>query len=71
VTRKTFVGVRLSGDGLTYVDEKGTAVGLNRSEMIRMMLDYAAENMPDTYLWREAGRTGRPPKTTTTNGDQT
>jgi predicted transcriptional regulator len=40
------VAVRLSPDGLKKVDELAEREDRTRSEMIRRMLAYAAQNMP-------------------------
>jgi hypothetical protein len=40
--RRPYVGVRLSVDGLIYIDRLAAAAGVTRSEMIRQLLDEAA-----------------------------
>lgn len=47
------VGVKLSEDGIAHIDQRALDEGLtirggepNRSEMVRLMLAYASQNMP-------------------------
>ncbi len=40
------VGVRLRPGGLTKVDEMAYERRINRSEMLRILIGYATENMP-------------------------
>lgn len=44
--RRPITAVRLSTDGLKFIDRRAEQEGVNRSEMIRRMLAYAAQNMP-------------------------
>jgi len=44
--RRDYVALRLGAAGLTWIDEEADRRGLNRSEMIRLMLAYAQQKMP-------------------------
>jgi predicted DNA binding CopG/RHH family protein len=45
--RRPYVALRLDAAALTWVDEQAAARGLNRSQMLRLMLSYAQEQMPE------------------------
>lgn len=51
--RRPITALRLSAEGLAHVDQRALDEGItirggepNRSEMLRIMLAYAAQNMP-------------------------
>ena len=44
--RRPYVALRLDAAALAWVDEQAAARGLNRSQMLRLMLSYAQERMP-------------------------
>lgn len=47
--RRPYVAVRLSQDGLDWIDQQAAAHGVNRSEQIRVMLAYAQQHMPKDW----------------------
>ena len=44
--RRPYVALRLGEDVLAWVDTEAERRGLNRSEMLRLMLDYAQKHLP-------------------------
>lgn len=44
--RRPLVAIRLSDQGIAHVDQRAEAEGVNRSEMIRLMLAFASAKMP-------------------------
>ena len=44
------VAVRLSEGGIAEIDRRANLAGVKRSEMVRRMLTYAAQKMPDTPM---------------------
>lgn len=44
--RRPMVSIRLSPDGLAYIDDRAKTETVNRSELIRRMLAYASTRMP-------------------------
>jgi hypothetical protein len=51
--RRPMVGVKLSEEGIAHIDQRALDEGFtirggepNRSEMVRLMLAYASQNMP-------------------------
>lgn len=44
--RRPVTALRLSAEGIAVVDERAEQEGVNRSEMIRIMLIYAEQYMP-------------------------
>lgn len=53
--RRPLIALRLSEQGIGAIDERAQERGLNRSEMIRVMLAYAQRHMPKT--WEPTRRT--------------
>lgn len=47
--RRPYVAVRLSAEGLAHIDAEAERRGLNRSEMMRLMLSYAEAKMPTNW----------------------
>lgn len=47
--RRPVIALRLGAEGLALVDERAEREGVNRSEMIRRMVDYAAQHMPEGW----------------------
>lgn len=43
--RRPYVALRLDAAALAWVDEQAAARGLNRSQMLRLMLSFAQEQM--------------------------
>jgi hypothetical protein len=43
--RRPYVALRLDPAALAWVDEQAVARGLNRSQMLRLMLSYAQERL--------------------------
>lgn len=48
--RRPYVALRLSQDGLDWIDAEAARRGVNRSEMMRLMLAYAQQHMPPATL---------------------
>ena len=44
------VAVRLSAAGIAEIDRRAKVAGVKRSEMVRRMLTYAAQKIPDTPM---------------------
>lgn len=47
--RRAIVGVRISDAGIAAVDERAARRKVKRSEMLRVLLAYAIQNMPDGW----------------------
>jgi hypothetical protein len=45
---KEVISMRISIDTLKEIDDKASAVGISRNELINQMIAYALENMDDT-----------------------
>lgn len=45
--RRDYVALRLDVDSLTWINKEAVQRGLNRSEMMRLMMAYAQQHMPD------------------------
>jgi metal-responsive CopG/Arc/MetJ family transcriptional regulator len=43
------IAIRLSDDGIAHIDKLAEERGVNRSEMIRIMLAFATQKMPKTF----------------------
>lgn len=46
MAEKTVVGVRIADTGIAHIDKLAEAEKVERSEMVRRMLAYAARHMP-------------------------
>ncbi len=47
--RRPLVAIRLSDEGIAHIDQRAEKQGVNRSEMVRRMLAYAAQHMPPAW----------------------
>lgn len=47
--RRPYVALRLSQDDLDWIDAEAERKGVNRSEMMRVMLAYAERTMPKDW----------------------
>lgn len=50
--RRPYVALRLDAEGLARIDAEAERRGLNRSETMRLMLDYALTKMPANWKAR-------------------
>lgn len=44
--RRPLIAIRISEEGRAHIDKRAAEEGINRSEMIRRLLAYAASKMP-------------------------
>lgn len=47
--RRPYVALRLSAEGLAWIDAEAERRGINRSEQMRLMLAYAQQHMPRSF----------------------
>lgn len=47
--RRPLIAIRISDEGREHIDKMAKEAGVNRSEMIRRMLAYAAAKMPKAW----------------------
>ena len=46
---RKIIAMRLSDGGISWIDERAKKEGVNRSEMIRIMIKFASSKMPEGY----------------------